>query len=51
MTKVLIKDKNKQVYIHFLVLVFVGGWEGLLLCSVEVRSEKISLESFAEDGE
>ena len=33
------KDKNTQ-----------GGWEGVMLCRVEVKSEQMSLESFAEDG-
>ena len=27
------------------------GWNGVMLCRVEVKSEQASLESFAEDGE
>ena len=30
---------------------YIGGWEGVMLCRVEEKSEQMSLESFAENGE
>ena len=45
------KDKNIQVHICFFCRFFGGGaeWEGVVLCTVEVKSEQGTLESFAED--
>ena len=28
-----------------------GGWDGVMLCGVKMKSEQMSLESFVEDGE